>query len=158
MEPTTNLNDGNLNCCICRYVKLQQHQVLHETIRELSKQGELSKDILQRVILPAQFEDATPSECTIIYIWIDGLKNAVAYVTFNRHSEPRLKLEHSLVYPGMTAGVCWTALSSSPITAHFPSPINLNKRMNNPEVYLSEQSVKEHNLSLLLTIDSHHQH
>ena len=34
----------------------------------------------------------------------------------------------------------------------------LNRKTNNPEVNLSEQSVKEHNSSLLLMIDSHHQH
>ena len=62
--------------------------VPHETIWELSKQGKLFKDILQRVILPAQFEDATPSECEIICMWIDGLKNAVTYVTFDGHKEP----------------------------------------------------------------------
>ena len=55
-------------------------------------------------------------------MWIDGLKNAVAYVTFDGHSEPRLKLEYNLVYPGMTAAVCWPALSSGPITAPFPVP------------------------------------
>ena len=58
----------------------------------------------------------------MICTWIDGLKNTVAYVTFDGHSEPRLKLEHSLVYPGMTAGVCCTALSSGPITVPFPVP------------------------------------
>ena len=63
-----------------------------------------------------------PSECKILLMWIDRLKNAVAYVMFDRHSEPRLKLEHSLVYPGMTEGVCCTAISSSPITAPFPIP------------------------------------
>ena len=41
--PTTNLNEGDL----------QQHQSPEGTFRELSKQGELFKDILQRVILPA---------------------------------------------------------------------------------------------------------
>ena len=44
----------------------------------LSKQGELFKDILQGVILPACFEAATPSECEIIHMWIDRLKNTVA--------------------------------------------------------------------------------
>ena len=34
-------------------IELWQHQVPHETIRELSDQGELFKDILHRVILPA---------------------------------------------------------------------------------------------------------
>ena len=32
---------------------MQQHQVPEGTFRELSEQGELLKDILQRVILPA---------------------------------------------------------------------------------------------------------
>ena len=119
---TTYLNDGNLNFCVHRYIKLQLHQVPHETIRELSKQGKLFKDILQRVILPARFEDARPSGCRIICMWIDGLKNTVTYVMFDRHREPQLKLEYSPVYLGMTAGVCCTPLSSSPITAPFPIP------------------------------------
>ena len=102
-------------------------------------------------------------------MWIDGLKNTVAYVTFDRHCKPRLKLEQSLVYPGMTAGVCWPALSrqqecvgqdylAALLQPHFLSPIHLSKRGNNPEVYLSEQSVRECNSLLLLMIDSHHQH
>ena len=37
------------------------------------------------------------------------------------------------------------------------APFSFEQEMNNLEVNLSEQSVKEHNLSLLLTIDSHHQ-
>ena len=121
-SPKTNLSNGDINCCICRYVKLQQHQVPLETFRELSKQGELFKDILPRVILSGQFEAATSPECKIICMWIDGLKNTVAYVMFDGHCRPRLKLEQSLVYPGMKAGVCWPALSSSPITAPFPVP------------------------------------
>ena len=50
-----------------------QHQVPEGTFRELSEQGELFKDMLQRVILPAQFEAATQSECKIICMWIDRL-------------------------------------------------------------------------------------
>ena len=134
-----------------------QHQVPYRTFRELSEQGELFKDILQRVILPAQFKAATPSECESLCMWVDGVKNAVAYVTFDRQHEPRLKIECSLVYSGMTARVCWPALSSSPITATFPVPFLLNKGASSQEVYLSKQSVKEHNSSLLLMIDSHHQ-
>ena len=37
-------------------------------------------------------------------------------------TEPRIMLEHSLVYPGMTSGLCWPAPSSSPIPAPFPIP------------------------------------
>ena len=55
-------------------------------------------------------------------MWIDRQKNAVAYVIFNVQNGPRLKIECSLVYPGMTAGVCWPALSSGPITSPFPVP------------------------------------
>ena len=82
--PTPNLNKGNINCCISRYVTMWQHQVPYGTFMELSKQGELFKDILQRVILPAQFKAATPSECKVICMWIEGLKNMPAYVKFDR--------------------------------------------------------------------------
>ena len=51
--PTTDLNDVTLNFCTCRYIKLWWHQVPVETSTEWSKQGELFKDILQRVILTA---------------------------------------------------------------------------------------------------------
>ena len=87
--------------------------------KELSKQGKFFKDILQRIILTAQFEDATLSESEIICMWIDGLNNAVTYVMFNRCRHPRFKLDCSPVYPGMTAGVCWMSLSSSIFTAPF---------------------------------------
>ena len=104
--PATSLNEDDINCCICRYVTMQQHQVPEGTFRILSEQGEVFRDILQRVILPAQFKAATLSECKIICMRIDGLKNAVAYVTFDRQCEARLKIDHCFVYPGMTAGVC----------------------------------------------------
>ena len=119
MAPTTDLSDANLNHCVCRYIDLQQHGVLHETSTELSKQGELFKDILQRVILTAPFEDAVPSKCKIIHMWIDGLKNKVTYVMFDGHRHPRLKLDCSPVYPGLTAGVCWISLFRGTITAPF---------------------------------------
>ena len=111
------------------------------------------KDILQRIILTARFEDATPPECKIICLWIDRLNKAVTYVMFDRHEHPRFKLDCSPWYSGMTAGVCWMSLSSSTITAHSC----LNNRMNSLEVNLSKQSAKEYNLSVLLMIDSHHQ-
>ena len=55
-------------------------------------------------------------------MWIDGLHVEETRVIFDGHREPQLKLKHSPVYPGMTAGVCCTGLSSSPITAPFPIP------------------------------------
>ena len=119
MAPTTDPSNGNLSLCVCRYIELRWQQVLDETSMELSEQGELFKDIRQRVILTAQFEDATPSKCKIICMWIDGLKNKVFWVMFNRCREPRLKLHCSPAYPGMTAGVSWISLLSSIITAPF---------------------------------------
>ena len=55
-------------------------------------------------------------------MWIEGLENMVAYVTFNGQRKPRLKIECRLAYSGTTAGVCCTALSSDPVTATFPIP------------------------------------
>ena len=51
---------------------------------------------------------------------IDRQKNVVAYVSFLGQCEPGLKLERSLVYQGMTAEVCWSALPIGPITATSP--------------------------------------
>ena len=79
--PTTDQNNGDLNCCIHRYIELRWHQVLDETSTEWSEQGELFKEILQRVILPTQFKAATPSKCKIICMWIDGLHAKVTWVT-----------------------------------------------------------------------------
>ena len=49
--PTTVLSDADLNHCIAIYIGWQQHQVPHETFRELSKEGKLFKDIFQIIIL-----------------------------------------------------------------------------------------------------------
>ena len=53
---------------------------------------------------------------------IEGLKRAPAYVELDMQPEPRLKIECSLAYPGMTAGVHCMAISSGHITAPFPFP------------------------------------
>ena len=53
-------------------------------------------------------------------MWIERLRTAPAFVELDGQPEPRLKIKHSLAYPGMTAGVCCTEISSSPITATFP--------------------------------------
>ena len=52
-------------------------------------------------------------------MWIDGLNNAVTYVMFDGHWHPRLKLDCSPWYPGMTAGVYWMTISSGTIAAPF---------------------------------------
>ena len=82
----------------------------------------------------------------------------LVYDKFDGQCEPRLKIECGLAYPGMTAGVCCTVLSSGLITATFPIPLPFFEQgVSNQEVYLSEQSVNECDSSLLLMIDSHHQ-
>ena len=49
-----------------------------------------------------------------------------------------------LSLPRNTGGVCWPALSSSPITATFPVPFRFFEQgVSNQEVYLFKQSVKE---------------
>ena len=91
-------------------------------------------------------------------MWIDGLKNVMAFVAFNRQCEPRLKIEHSFAYPGMTAGVCWSAQTISSITATSPILFPLFEQgVSKQGVHLSKQFVKECDSSLLLMIDSHHQ-
>ena len=53
--------------------------------------------------------------------------------------------------------VAWQYLVA-PLQPHFPSLVCfLNLGVGNQEVYCSEQSVNECDLSLLLMIDSHHQ-
>ena len=117
--PTTGMSDTNLNHCKAIYINMQQDQVPHETFRELSEQGKVFKDILQRIILTARFEDTTPPKCKILCMWIDGLNKAVTYVAFDRHEHPRFKLDCSPWYSGMTAGVCWMSILSGTITAPF---------------------------------------
>ena len=88
--PTSNLSEDDINHCISEYVTKQQYQVRYGTFKELWKQGKLVKDILQRVILPAQFETATSSECEIICMWIEGLKHTMAYITINGQHQHRI--------------------------------------------------------------------
>ena len=40
-----------------------------------------------------------------IHMWIKGIRTALAFVKLDGQPKPRLKIECSLAYPGMTAGV-----------------------------------------------------
>ena len=93
--------------------------------------------------------------CEIICMWIDRLHDKVTWVMLMGTGNPT---QIRAYYTGMTAEVCCTALSRRPMTAPIPIPIYLNKRTNNLEVNLPEQSLKECNSSLLLTVNSHHEH
>ena len=117
--PITVISDANLNHCKAIYIGLEQHSVPHETFRELSEQGKVFNDILQRIILEARFEDATQPKCKIICMWYEGLTKAATYVAFSRHEQPRFKLDCTPIYSGMTVGVCWMSISSGTITAPF---------------------------------------
>ena len=74
-------------------------------------------------------------------MWVKGLRKAPALVKLDGQPEPRLKIECSLAYPGMTAG--WQYLVA-PLQPHFPLIVHsLNLGAGNQEVYLSEQSVNK---------------
>ena len=68
--PITVMSDDNLNHCKAIYLGQQQHQVTHETLKDLFKQGKVFRDILQRIIFTARFEDATPPNCKVICMLI----------------------------------------------------------------------------------------
>ena len=65
-----------------------RHQVPHATWRELIEQGEAFKDIIQRIIFPARFEDAMPSECEVICMWSEGTMRTLTYVIFDEEEYP----------------------------------------------------------------------
>ena len=64
--PITFISDADINYCKTWWMGQRRHQVPHATWRELIKQGEAFKDIMQRIIFPDRFEDAMPSECEVI--------------------------------------------------------------------------------------------
>ena len=140
--PITVISDVILNHCKAILLGQWQHHIQHETLKELCKQGKVLKDILQRIILTARFEDATPPECKVICMWYEGFSKVATYVTFNRNEYPRFKLDHSSYSSGMTGGVYSMSLSSNTITA----PFLLNNSKNNLEVNHLKQSVNEQNL------------
>ena len=91
--PITIISDADLNHCEIIYLGQWQHQVPHETLKECYKQGKVFRDILQRIILTARFEDATSPKCKVICMWYEGLSKVVTYVTFDGNEYPRFKLE-----------------------------------------------------------------
>ena len=88
--PITIVSNADITHCEAIYMGQQQHQVPHETWRELFEQGRVFKDVLQRIIFPARVEDATPPKCKVICMWYDGLNNAQTYVMFGREEYPRV--------------------------------------------------------------------
>ena len=93
--PITIMSDADMNHCEAIYLGQWQHQDPHETWKELFQQGKVFKDILQRIIFPARFEDAMPPECKGICMWYDGLNKAENYVTFKGDEYLRVQVDHS---------------------------------------------------------------
>ena len=57
---------------------------------EFIEQGETFKEIMQRIIFPTTFEDATPSECEVICMWYEGTRRTLTYVMFDGEEYPRV--------------------------------------------------------------------
>ena len=57
-------------------------------LRDLTEQGEVFMEILQRIIFPARLEEAMPSKCEVICMWYDRINRAPTYVTFDGEEYP----------------------------------------------------------------------
>ena len=55
--PITIISDADITYCKTCWMGQWRQQVPHATWRELVEQGEAFKDIMQRIIFPARFED-----------------------------------------------------------------------------------------------------
>ena len=95
MVPITIVSDADIILYETIYMVQWQHQVPSETWREGFEQERVFKDILQRIIFPARFEDATPPECEVIHMWYDRLNISQTYVTFDGDEYPRVQVDHS---------------------------------------------------------------
>ena len=63
---------------------------------ELNEQGEAFKDIMQRIIFSARFEDAMPSEYKFICVWYEGTTRTMTNVMFNGEEDPRVQIDSSI--------------------------------------------------------------
>ena len=93
----TVISDADIRRCKTCWMGQQRHQVPHATWRELIEQGDAFKDIMQRIIFPARFEDATPSECKVICMWYEGTMRTPTYVTFDGEEYPKVQLDSSFI-------------------------------------------------------------
>ena len=91
--PITIISDTDITYCKTCWMGQQRPQVPHATWRELIEQGEVFKHIMQRIIFPGRFEDATPSKCKVIHMWYEGTMRTLTYVTFNGEEYPQVCLD-----------------------------------------------------------------
>ena len=81
--PITVISDADITHCKTLWMGQQQHRAPHVIWREVTEQGEAFTEILQRIIFPARFEDAMPSNCEVIHMWYDVINRALTYVMFD---------------------------------------------------------------------------
>ena len=151
--PITIISFADITSCTTCWTGQWKYKVPYATWMELTEEGKVFKDVQQTIIFPARFGDAMPPECEIICIWYEGTKRILTYVIFNGQY-PRVQLDCSFFYSYESQQEC---VGSHNQMALLQPHYHLNNNKYNLEIYLSKQSVKEHNSSLLLMIDSHHQ-
>ena len=88
--PITVIRNADIMGCKNCWMGQWRHQVPHATWGELIEQGEAFKDILQRIIFQARFEDAMPSKCKVICMWYERTMRTLTYVVFDGEEYPRV--------------------------------------------------------------------
>ena len=79
--PITVVSNADITSCAACWMGKWQYKAPYATWRELNEK--MSKDILQRIIFQARFEDATPPKYEIICMWYEGTKRTLTYVIFD---------------------------------------------------------------------------
>ena len=64
--PITVINEAHIESCVTCWTGEWKYKPQYATWRGLTEETKVFKYILQRIIFPARFEDATPAECKII--------------------------------------------------------------------------------------------
>ena len=72
-----------IDSCATHWMGKQKYKPRYATWRGLTEEVKVFKDILQRIIFPARFEDAMPAECEIICMWYEGTKRTDPYIIFD---------------------------------------------------------------------------
>ena len=81
--PITIISDADIAYYTAHWMGQQKYKVPHATCRELTEEGKMFKDTLQRIIFTARFEEAMPPKCKLICIWYEGTKRTLTYVIFD---------------------------------------------------------------------------
>ena len=79
--PITIISNAHIDSCATCWMGEQKYKPQYATWRGLTEEAKVFKDILQRVIFTARFEDAMTGECEIICMWYEGTKRTETYVS-----------------------------------------------------------------------------